>query len=339
VIRFAALADAILGSPTTAQAGSQGMSRPAEPSPIASGFGNTVSPAPARLGDPASPAPTLFAAVEAGVSHIQTLAVTGGTLCWDDLGAVLERVVDHLAGCNDLFWVAATRGADAEADYLASHHARVAIMATRIGANLGFDRAEQVALGMAGCLFDLGLAGVPESLLRTAEGLPPSGHALYREHPRRAVEIIQRWQAPYPSIEQAVLHHHERERGQGYPEGLGGQAIHPHGKILGLLDQYTRLTVPPSWQPPRTPYEVMRELVRARRDAFPGPLIKALLAELSVFPPGTQVRLSTGETALVREANRHQPLRPKVELAGGDREIDLVETPFIYIVGAVGDDA
>ena len=252
--------------------------------------------------------------------------------------------MDHLGGSNDLFWVATTRTTDAETDYLAFHHARVAVMAVRVGANLGYDRTEQVALGMAGCLFDLGLAGVPASLLRTAEGLPPSDHALYRDHPRRAAELIRRW-GPHPSIEQAVLHHHERERGQGYQEGLAGAAIHPHAKILGLLDLYTRLTVPPAWQPPRGPHEAVREIVKSSHDAFTSDLIKALLAEISVFPPGTLVRLSTGETALVLEANRHQPLRPRVELVaeskslrvGGARLLDLSEMPFLSIVGAAGD--
>jgi HD-GYP domain-containing protein (c-di-GMP phosphodiesterase class II) len=295
------------------------------------------------LGAPTPPptAPTaavsLFASLEAFVGHIQGLAGTGGELPWADLEALMGRVVDHLAGSDELFWVATTRTIDAETDYLAFHHARVAVMATRIGENLGYLRDEQLVVGMAGCLFDLGLAGVPLTLLRTAEGLPPADHALYRDHPRRAAALVRNWAAPHPSIEQAVLHHHERERGQGYPDGRSGAGIHPHGKILGVLDLYTRLTVPPAWQLPRAPHEAVREIVKTRNDAFPGDLIKALLAEISVFPPGTLVRLNTGDTALVVEANRHQPLRPKLALLGGTREINLVDTPFMYIVGPAGD--
>jgi HD-GYP domain-containing protein (c-di-GMP phosphodiesterase class II) len=333
MIRIAEIADVIL-NPAAGQARPAASGTPSAHSVGVAG----PRPAPEPPGRPASlpsEAAALFASLEAFTNHIQALATTGGTPPWDDLADQIDRVVAHLADSNDLFWVATARTAETETDYLAFHHARVAVMAVRVGANLGYDRTEQRALGMAGCLFDLGLAGVPTSLLRTAEGLPPSEHALHRDHPRRAAALIHRWVAPYPSIEPAVLHHHELEHGQGYPEGLTGAAIHPHGKIIGLLDLYTRLTVPPSWQPPRPPHDAVREILRSRHAAFASELIKALLMEISVFPPGTQVRLSTGETARVLEANRHQPLRPKVELPGG-RQVDLRETPFLYIRGAAG---
>ena len=74
-------------------------------------------------------------------------------------------------------------------------------------------------------------------------------------------------------------------------------------------------------------------------------LIKALLAEISVFPPGTVVRLNTEELARVIAVNRHHPLRPKIEvLADGKghrlsvpKLLDLSEAPFLYITGPVAE--
>ena len=71
--------------------------------------------------------------------------------------------------------------------------------------------------------------------------------------------------------------------------------------------------------------------------------IKALLSEISVFPPGTLVRLNTGEVGRVTAVNRNYPLRPRVEIVAdgkgqriaSPKTTDLSEAPFLYITGAV----
>jgi len=59
----------------------------------------------------------------------------------------------------------------------------------------------------------------------------------------------------------------------------------------------------------------------------------------TVVPPGTIVRVSNGETGRVVALNRHHPLRPRLELvargSSPPRLVDLVEMPFLYIIGPV----
>lgn len=290
-----------------------------------------------------------FETLEAFIARLQAFATAtavapGVPFPWTDLERLMGQAVAMLEQSNDLFWLATRRPAPADVDYLAFHHARVAVMAVRVGTNLGYRRPELLALGLAACLFDFGLLGVPEATLRAAESASPETEGSYRDHPRRAAALIRGWTPPYPSIAEAVLHHHEREHGQGYPQGLTAEAIHPHATILGLVDLYTRLTVPPTWQPPQAPHEAVRQIVRHRHDAFPTDIIKALLKEVSVFPPGTMVRLNTGETGRVVHVNRQQPLRPRVSVVvdakghalSRPREVDLGDTPFLFITGATG---
>ena len=275
---------------------------------------------------------TILDALVAIVAGAPTLAAAGA-FPWRPLEETLLDASATLARSSDLFWIA-MRALPGE-PMLATHHARVAIMALRLGANLKIDGEALIALGMAGCLFDLGLGALPGAASLAPEALP-------HDHPLHSAELIRRWEPPYPGIVDAVAQHHEREHGRGYPAGTSGEAIHLHAKILGLLDQYTRLARSGDV---RGPHDAVREILRERHDAFPADVIKALLAEVSVFPPGTLVRLNTGERARVLEPNRHQPLRPHVELledreAGtghAPRRLDLTETPFIYIRSAVGD--
>jgi HD domain len=262
---------------------------------------------------------------------------------WARLEAMIERVVASLDSSPDLFWVANNPAVSPGVDYLAFHQARVAVLAVRIAVNAGYDRRRLIALGMAGALIDVGLWQMPETLLRRVDGLAGDELSAYRSHPRVSAEIIQRWGPPNEGIVQAVLEHHEREQGQGFPQGLTGAAVVPEAKILGLAETYTGLTLPPTARPRLRPHEAVRELVKSRHEAFPPTLIKALLSEISVFPPGTVVRLNTEEIGRVVGVNRHHPLRPRVELLADSKgqrlpspkAVDLSQAPFLYITGPV----
>jgi HD-GYP domain-containing protein (c-di-GMP phosphodiesterase class II) len=275
--------------------------------------------------------------------EVRALVHGSGELSWARLSAMIDRAITSLERSADLFWVANNPAAPPGVDYLAFHQARVAITALRIGANVGYDRRRLLSLGLAGCLIDVGLWQLPEALLRRADTLSADEQATYRSHPRLSAELVRRWAPSDDTIVQAVLEHHEREQGQGFPQGLTGAAVEPDAKILGLADTYTSLTLPPAARPRLRPHEAVREIVKSRHEAFPSPLIKALLSEISVFPPGTVVRLNTEEIGRVVAVNRNHPLRPRVEIMADGRgqrlpvpkTVDLAESPFIYVTGPV----
>jgi HD-GYP domain-containing protein (c-di-GMP phosphodiesterase class II) len=270
---------------------------------------------------------------------------TGAAPPWAELQGLVEAALDALAASGELLWVANSAAVPPGGDYLAVHQARVAILAMRVGGSLGLDRPRLLELGLAGCFIDIGLWQLPPAVLRRLEALTAQEQEQYRAHPRLAAEAIRRWSPPFPGILEMVLQHHEREQGQGFPQGLSGAAIHPEAKLLGLVDTYTGLTAPASLRLGLRPHEAVREIVRSKHEAFPSGLIKALLNEISVFPPGTMVRLNSGEIGRVVAVNRNHPLRPKVEIvtdAKGHRPLapkllDLSEAPFLYITGPVGE--
>ena len=312
--------------------------RPVEsPSPAMHTSGDELSAA--STDDPSAP----LAELQELLLEVRGLLRGAGEFPWSRLQALIERAVSSLGRSPDLFWVANNPAAPPGVDYLAFHQARVAVTAIRIGANVGYDRRRLLSLGMAGCLIDVGLWQLPEALLRRLDALTGDELAAYRSHPRLSADAIRRWGPPDDTIAQAVLEHHEREQGQGFPQGLTGTAIEPDAKVLGLADTYTGLTLPPTARPRLRPHEAVREIVKSRHEAFPAALIKALLSEISVFPPGTVVRLNTEEIGRVVAVNRNHPLRPRVEIiadAKGHRLpaskiIDLSESPFIYITGPV----
>jgi hypothetical protein len=292
---------------------------------------------------PAEDPARLLGEIQALLLEVRALVRGPGDFPWARLAVLMDRAVTALERSPDLFWVAHNPAAPPGVDYLAFHQARVAVTALRIGANVGYDRRRLSTLGMAGALIDVGLWQLPDTLLRRLDALSGEEAAAYRSHPRLSAELIRRWRPPDDLIAQAALEHHEREQGQGFPQGLTGAAMEPGAKILGLADTYTGLTLPPTARPRLRPHEAVRDIVKARHAAFPSSLIKALLSEISVFPPGTVVRLNTEEIARVVAVNRNHPLRPRVEVVADSRGmrlpatklVDLSESPFIYITGPV----
>jgi HD-GYP domain-containing protein (c-di-GMP phosphodiesterase class II) len=263
---------------------------------------------------------------------------------WPDLQMLAQRVVESLESAAELFWLANSPSVSNSTDYLVAHQSRVAIIAARIGLNVGYDRQRAVGVAMAGALIDVALWQVPEAMLRRVDSLGGDELAVYRGHPQKSAALLTNWGAPAELVE-SVLQHHEREQGQGFPQRLSGNAIGHDAKILGLVDAYTGLTLPASRKPGLRPHEAIREIVRSKNESFSPALIKALLSEISVFPPGTLVRLNTGEVGQVTAVNRNHPLRPRVEVVSdskGNRPmtpktIDLSETPFLYITGPVSE--
>jgi len=320
--------------------------RPSEPAPPPLPRAEVAEPRP--LSPPSAGAPTddpsaLLGELQELLLEVRVLARGTGDFPWTRLQALIDRAVTSLERSPDLFWVANNPAAAPGADYLAFHQARVAVMALRIGANVTYDRRRLIPLGMAGCLIDVGLWQMPETLLRRLDTLAGDELAAYRSHPRLSADLVRRWAPPHEAIVQAVLEHHEREQGQGFPQGLTGTAVDADAKILGLADTYTGLTVPPTARPRLRPHEAVREIVKSRHDSFPPALIKALLSEISVFPPGTVVRLNTEEIGRVIAVNRNHPLRPRVEIMADSKGqrlpspkiVDLSEAPFLYVTGPV----
>jgi HD-GYP domain-containing protein (c-di-GMP phosphodiesterase class II) len=300
---------------------------------------------PAFAESPAENAEPLFAELQLFLARVREIMRTGVAFPWSELEQLVERCVVSLDRSGEIFWVANNTAALANVDYLAFHQARVATHAIAIASSVGYDRPTRVQLGMAGGLIDVGLWQLPEGLLRRLDALSMEEQALYRSHPRLSVEWIRRWSPPSEGIVEAVLQHHEREQGQGFPQSLHGTAVSQEAKILGLVDTYTGLTMPPPPRPRLRPHEAIREIVRTKHEFFPSSLVKALLSEVSVFPPGTLVRLNTGEVGRVTAVNRNHPLRPRVEIVAdgkgqrlpSPKTTDLADAPFLYITGAVAE--
>jgi HD-GYP domain len=126
--------------------------------------------------------------------------------------------------------------------------------------------------------------------------------------------------------------------GQGYPNKLKGRQIGEFAQIIGVVDIFDALVSPRGYRRRFFPHEAVRELMVAERTAFPREIVKALVEQLSAYPLGTSVRLTTGEVGSVMCINTRYPLRPVVWIEGDaacgqeGRQLDLSLTPLVSII-------
>ncbi|MCS6293108.1 MAG: HD domain-containing protein [Nitrospira sp.] len=218
----------------------------------------------------------------------------------------------------------------------------VAVVATKVGMGLGYYGRELERLALAGLVHDIGLFAVPQSLVTKAGRLSADERTLIEQHPELGYEAIKRSGSDYTWLAELIRQAHERTNGLGYPNRLKGRQISEMALIIGVSDVFDAMISERPYRPRLFPHEAIKELLVAERATFPREMTKALVEQLSVYPLGTTVRLTTGETGTVVGVNVQYPLRPIVEVdESGDagsaesRHIDLSLTPLVSIIEAL----
>jgi len=219
----------------------------------------------------------------------------------------------------------------------------VAVFSINIGRGLGYDAEELTALAMAALCHEVGMARVPGEVLAAEGKYTRRELAELQKHPEYAREMLSRLGDQYAWLTQAVTQAHEREGGQGYPQGLRGEQICEFAKIIGLADTYESLSHPRTFRRAFIAFDALREIIGMRNKFFAAHVIRALVSEVSVFPLDSYVELNTGETGRVARTSADNLLRPVVVVecdASGQRlkrpkMIDLASRPLLYVTKPV----
>ncbi|WP_405068478.1 HD-GYP domain-containing protein [Kribbella sp. NBC_01510] len=160
--------------------------------------------------------------------------------------------------------------------YTRGHSERVSEGVGMLGRQLGLADDRQTALEHAGLLHDVGKVGVPTSIIQKSGRLDDSEMDAIRLHPARGVELI--GNIPFlEEVKSAVLHHHEKYDGSGYPAGLSGENIPYFARIIGIVDAFDSLTSTRSYRPARGVEETLAILVQDRFSHFDPRLVDAFV--------------------------------------------------------------
>ncbi|MGA2368000.1 MAG: PAS domain S-box protein [Dehalococcoidia bacterium] len=119
--------------------------------------------------------------------------------------------------------------------YTAGHQQRVAALAIAIAKQLQFDEQHIEELRMAAVIHDIGKIYVPADMLSKPGKLTELEFEIIKTHAKGGYDIVKSMDFPC-KIAQAILQHHERLNGSGYPHGLKDDDIILEARILAVAD-------------------------------------------------------------------------------------------------------
>lgn len=143
------------------------------------------------------------------------------------------------------------------------HSERTAQLAERLAAAAGMTPAERETARMAGLLHDVGKLGVPDRVLSKPGRLDDDERAVVNMHPEIGHRLLQGVGGLEHALP-AVLWHHERWDGQGYPHRLAGERIPRLARIMAIVDSFDAMR---SDRPYRGALEPARALAEIRDGA------------------------------------------------------------------------
>jgi len=309
----------------------------AEPGADAAASAIAVAVRPAQAPDPTPPghvrlASELAPAVQ-GFAHATDVfngviaqIRTGKGLELESVESVVEELVDSiLRNPEALQLVARLRESD-EAAY--GHALQVAVLMVSFGREIGFAREELSHLGQIGMLLDIGKLRISPAILRKPGNLTPEEFEEVKRHVDCGMELIRTSGKVHPNVLEGIHQHHERLDGSGYPRRLKDRQIGPFGRMAGVVDCFSAMTSPRPYADAMSPYEAMRQLQTWGETFFNAGLVQQFIQAIGIFPVGTLVELSTGESAVVIEQHKAHRLKPKV-LVVADPDGAALNVPII----------
>lgn len=179
---------------------------------------------------------------------------------------------------------------------LADHGLRAAHMAAAIAGelDLGTDEVDRTYLG--GLLHDLGKMGVPEAVLWKPAGLDATEWRAIRNHPQEGHRLVV--DITHRDVAAAVLYHHERVDGEGYPHGADMRTLPLTVRIVQVADAYDAMTSDRPYEQALPPTVAVAEITRCAGTQFDPDVAVALSRLLAARLDGETIVLPSHIEAL-----------------------------------------
>lgn len=240
-----------------------------------------------------------------------------------------------------------------------AHSVDMAAMAVLIGKLAGLDERSLAQVALGALMHEVGNVFIDDAVLNKTGPHTEAEREQLRQHPLWGYELMKAEDWGDILSRHVVYQHHERQDGSGYPRGLAGsnrlgREVHEqfHGgrilllaEVASLADVYDAL----SGDHPARPAPAHDQVVATLRDLagahLNAALVDSFLNVTPVHPPGTEVRITSGElagcTALVLRVEGDDVVRPIIRVFTDPQQqlvrpydIDLRQEPEIDVAGA-----
>ena len=157
------------------------------------------------------------------------------------------------------------------------HSERVRVFADLIADEMNLNAGDRARLRWASLLHDIGKLVVPSEILSKPAALNDAEMTAVRRHPEEGERLIGPLRGWLGEWGDAVVQHHERFDGKGYPHGLAGEQISLAGRIVAVADSYEVMTAVRPYRKPIGVSAARQELVKCSGAQFDPVVVRAFL--------------------------------------------------------------
>ena len=186
-----------------------------------------------------------------------------GPEAFEEIYSRLKQFTDELDNAEAVLFSLAL-SIEAKDPYTEGHCDRLSKYSVALGEKLGLPEDLRVALRRGGLVHDIGKLAVPESILLKPGPLTPEERKIMQQHTLVGERICSPLRS-FRHVLPIIRHHHEKQDGSGYPDGLKGDQIPLTARILQVTDIYDALSTDRPYRkalPLEKAFAIMREEVK-----------------------------------------------------------------------------
>lgn len=217
--------------------------------------------------------------------------------------------------------------------YTLQHSINVSIAAMLMGKWLNYSEQDIKTLGTAAILHDIGKLFIPDSILNKTSKLNESEFKIMKNHSMLGYKLLKDSNVDNDLILNAVLTHHERFNGSGYPFRLSGYKISEFARILAICDVYDAVTSNRVYKNKENPLEGLKVIFEDSYNGLDPYLCKVFLNNVIVAYCGSNAVLNNGTVGKIIKIVPEQPTKPWI--AVDDDLCDLQSSKNIEIVDII----
>jgi len=208
------------------------------------------------------------------------------------------------------------------------HSMNVALICNVFARWLRMSEEETKLATISGLLHDIGKTKIPDSIIKKPGKLTDNEYDIVKKHPQEGYRLLQNSSLD-PVIMDAVLMHHERRDGSGYPFGVTGDKIGPYAKMVSIADVYDAMTSARIYRGPLCPFKAISLFESEGLDKYDTKYIMTFLENVVNTYLLNEVRLNNGLTGTIVFIHKEKLSAPTIKTEHGF--IDLSIHPDITI--------
>lgn len=216
-------------------------------------------------------------------------------------------------------------------DYLYHHSVAVSLLAAFLGKELGYRKGEWIQLGVAGYLADAGMTRIDSDILTKGGPLTEQQVQDMRNHSTYSYRMVENLTGLSKTGKIAILQHHERMDGSGYPLGIRNEQINTFARILAVCDTYHAMTSARMYKAKQSIFKALDELFQERYTKLDLKIVHPFIESLAKRAVGKTVHLTNHKTGEIVYFDDDHPASPLVKLHETGEIISLQMNPELQI--------